>query len=126
MARGFAAAPVAAALDELDARNLLSDRRFTECFVAERAGRGQGPLKIRHELRSRGVSDALAAEFLDVDARAWRRAAHEARRKRFGDAAPADAGERARQMRFLHQRGFEAEQIRHAFRADQAGDDEWT
>jgi regulatory protein len=38
------------------------------------------------------------------------------REKKFGSALPADFRERSRQMRFLQQRGFTAEQIRGIFR----------
>lgn len=94
--------------------------------MAERAGRGHGPVRIRHDLRQRGVSDALAAEYLEADPNQWRSGAQRARHKRFGAAPPANAGERARQMRFLHQRGFDHEQIRHALGGeDLDGDDDW-
>jgi regulatory protein len=37
--------------------------------------------------------------------------------KKFGPARPGDFRERSRQMRFLQQRGFSAEQIEALFRA---------
>jgi SOS response regulatory protein OraA/RecX len=58
--RGFSESLVGEVLDALEAENLLSDRRFTESFVEQRMARGQGPLKIRHELRERGISAELA------------------------------------------------------------------
>ena len=47
--------------------------------------------------------------------------AGEVRRRKFGAAAPRSLGERAKQARFLQYRGFDAEQIRAAFR-DESGE----
>ena len=76
--------------------------------------RGQGPLKIRYELRERGVSDALTSEFIEVDRQGWCERALAVRHKRFGTDRPEDIKERSRQTRFLEQRGFEREHIRYA------------
>ena len=40
--------------------HLLSDERFTEVYVNHRFNAGVGPLKIRYELRQKGITDALA------------------------------------------------------------------
>ncbi len=42
---------------DLADENLVSDQRFTEMYVRTRIRRLFGPLKIRGELRSLGVSD---------------------------------------------------------------------
>lgn len=117
--RGFPEPLVEEVLDALEIENLLSDRRFTESFVAQRMARGQGPLKIRHELRQRGVTDALASRFIDVDRDGWCEQARAARRKRFGSERPEDLRERSRQARFLAQRGFEQEHILFALDRDE-------
>ncbi|NCF29555.1 MAG: regulatory protein RecX [Gammaproteobacteria bacterium] len=113
-ARGFPQPLVDAQLDVLETENLLSDQRFTEGFVAYRAARGQGPLKIRYELRERGVSDHLVTQFMDSDRQIWCDRALAVRRKRFGTEGPEDIRERSRQARFLAQRGFEQDHIRFA------------
>jgi len=102
------------ALAGLEADGLLSDGRFAESFARSRATRGQGLARIRHELRSRGVSPGLiddAIASLDVD---WSALAGEVLAKRFGTTAPADIRDRARRARFLQQRGFGGEEIRNA------------
>ena len=81
--------------------------------------RGQGPLKIRHELRERGVSNALAEQFMEMDRSRWCAQALAVRHKRFGSDSPQDVRERSRQARFLAQRGFEQEQIRFALDSDE-------
>lgn len=112
--RGFSESHVREVLDTLEAENLLSDRRFTDSFVQQRMARGQGPLKIRHELRERGVSADLATQSIDAVRQSWCEQALAARHKRFGTEQPEDIRERSRQARFLAQRGFEQEHIRFA------------
>lgn len=119
-ARGFQGrAVVDAVLAALEAEGLLSDRRFTEQFVLSRVERGAGPLKIHAELRERGVEETLIARSIEALADEWQRLMRTVREKKFGRAIPADYRERCRQMRFLQQRGFSAEQIGRVF-----GDDE--
>lgn len=97
-------------LDELARRKLLSDERYAEARVHTLA-RKFGAVRIENELRSKGVSDAIAdsamraARDTEVDrARAvWR--------KRFG-VLPQNALEKARQARFLAGRGFAFATIR--------------
>jgi regulatory protein len=97
-------------LDELERDRLLSDRRFTEVLVRSR-GERFGAARVRQELRAHGVGDALVREAVGELARTELQRARAVWRRKFG-AAPADAAERARQMRFLAQRGFDAEVIR--------------
>jgi regulatory protein len=90
----------------------LSDRRFSEVYAWSRYERGFGPVRIRAELRERGVEAELVSRALSPLASLWQASAIRQRQKRFGDGPPADFGERARQMRFLQRRGFSGEQIR--------------
>jgi regulatory protein len=112
--RGYPGVNVEAVVAALVEQCLLSESRFTEQFVRQHAGRRHGPLRIRLELRQRGVADADIDEALAAAAEDWVAIARDARRKRFGAAGPADNRERARQGRFLQYRGFSAEQIRAA------------
>jgi regulatory protein len=89
----------------------VSDSRFADTFVRVRSERGQGPLRIRAELRERGVEEALADELLTETADFWIERARNARRKRFGEAAPATRADWNRQARFLAQRGFPSDLI---------------
>jgi regulatory protein len=112
--RGYPAGVTAAVVAALVAERLLSEERFTGQFVRQRAARGQGPARIRMELRERGVADTDIDAALDSSGEDWAACAREARRRHFGAAGPADWHERARQGRFLQYRGFSAEQIRAA------------
>ena len=102
-----AAAQVDAVMAWLQAHHYLSEERFVESRVHARASR-YGNLRIRQELAQHGLTlPAEAAKALkDTE---FERAAAVWRRK-FG-VAPADAAERARQARFMAQRGFSPEVI---------------
>ena len=115
VARGIQAELVRTAVSRLRGEGLVSDARFTETFVGQRMAKGVGPIRIRRELRERGVDDATITRYLPRDEEIWLDSIARVRRKRFGAGRPADAGERARQMRFLAYRGFDSEQIRHHF-----------
>jgi regulatory protein len=105
-----AAEQIRAALDDLAARGLLSDARVAESTLA---GRGQrlGSRRLAQTLRDKGLAPELISATL-VQARGSELARAQAIwQRRFG-RAPADVAERARQMRFLAGRGFEADVIR--------------
>ena len=77
-----------------------------------RGERGYGPMRIRAELRERGIDDELIATHLDARDSSWLRRLQAVCVKRYGAAPPADFNEKAKRMRFLQTRGFTAEQIR--------------
>lgn len=116
-AKGHCAEAVNDCLDALAEEGLQSDARFAESFVRSRRFRGQGPVKIRAELERRGlgrerIQDALfdAEQGAEGD---WFALACEALSRRF--TGPGDTPrERARRERFLAQRGFDFDQVRHA------------
>jgi regulatory protein len=97
-------------LDELEAKKLLSDRRFTEVLARSR-GERYGAARVRQELKAHGVTEELVREAVGDLTRTELQRARAVWRRKF-DAPPVDAAERARQMRFLAQRGFAAEVIR--------------
>ncbi|MFK5915528.1 MAG: regulatory protein RecX [Woeseiaceae bacterium] len=102
------------ALSRLIKQDLLNDQRFTESFIQQRLNRGSGPLKIRAELRQKGVSDAMIGQLLDERDTAWRESARSVRLKKYGTEQAKDMKEKAKQNRFLQSRGFSSEQIRYA------------
>ena len=112
--REFSPEEISAAVAQLVADGLVSDERFAESFTAVRARKGQGPVRIRVELRRRGVADDLIRMQLDEAGIDWKDKASDVRRKKFGAMMPADYKDKARQMRFLEYRGFTGDQIRAA------------
>ncbi|MBD3646415.1 MAG: regulatory protein RecX [Pseudomonadales bacterium] len=98
-------------VDRLREEGLQSDARLAEALVQARVNRGQGPLKIRAELRGKGVDDDVIEVALDECMVDWTELVAEVARKRFGDRPPADAKARAKRIRFLQQRGFSFDHI---------------
>ena len=114
--RGFDAEMVETAVADLKADGLQSDSRFAETFVHSRFQRGSGPQKIVAELRERGIGADLISLCVEAFDDQWRQRIREVREKKFGPDLPGDFRERSRQMRFLQQRGFTAEQISGVFK----------
>lgn len=81
--RGIAEGMVEEILDKLRQEGLQSDERFTEVFVRSRIERGQGELRIRADLRNKGIVDADAERFLPRDESHWNDRAVDAVRRRF-------------------------------------------
>ena len=108
---------IEATLDDLESDGQLSDERFVEGFVRSRLHRGQGPLRIRHDLRARGVDADVLDRHLTFSTEFWVERVVAIRQRRFGEALPASAAERGRQARFLAQRGFPSDVIFAAFKA---------
>jgi regulatory protein len=108
-------------LDDLAAAGLLSERRLVEQVAHARRAR-YGSQRIRRELIERGVPETavaasmaeLAAGDFDAARRIWTR--------KFG-AAPRNAAERARQVRFLQGRGFALDTIMQVIRSQGSNDE---
>lgn len=95
--------------------NLQSDERFCQAFVSMRQRQGKGSVVIKIELREKGVSPELIAQFVDDTDDVWFELARDVWSRKFRGATPADARERAKQMRFLHSRGFASRHIQAVF-----------
>jgi len=99
-------------LNDLERDGWLSDQRFADQWVASRSNRF-GDARIRQELRARGIDAAQA--LLPLTANALENSEHaralELWRRRYGGEAAVDLNERARQARFLMQRGFSGEVV---------------
>ena len=106
---------LAAVLDDLQARDFISEARVAESVVHRRAAK-LGMQRLVQELRSKGLDDEL------VRATAERLRATELERaqavwqQRFGGTPAATPQERARQMRFLAARGFAGDVVRRVVR----------
>jgi regulatory protein len=101
---------LSAALDRLQADDLLSDRRFAEVLTRTR-GERSGTALVRQELVAHGVEESIVRQSVQqLQATEFERA-RRLWERRFGQAA-ADPHERARQARFLAGRGFSADVVR--------------
>ncbi len=115
--KGYDSAIVGQLIERLFAAKLLDDRRFLESFVAFRAARGQGPERVRADLRKLGMHDEAVEENIDAYPD-WIKQLRRAREKKFGTSMPSNYPDRQRQARFLGYRGFTSAQIRMALGFD--------
>jgi regulatory protein len=115
--KGFTPAVATAVVDRLCAEKLVDDHRYVENFVGFHAARGQGPLRIRADLRHSGLQGELVEHALEAypDWLAQLRKAHQ---KKFGGRSADDYVERQRRARFLGYRGYTGAQIRMALGFD--------
>ena len=95
---------LAQALDELAAKDFINEARVVQSVVHQRAPR-MGAARVKQELAHKGIAPEAIAEALAGLRDTELPRAREVWRRRF-DAPPADATERARQVRFLLARGF--------------------
>ena len=111
-----------AVLDELEKRNWLSDARAATQWVDAKRSRF-GTQRIAHELRQKGIAENLIADALPQLKESELEAAREVWQRKYG-AAPQDAKEKARQMRFLQSRGFSSDVIFKVLRSAGVTEDE--
>lgn len=108
---------LAQVLDELQAKDFISEARVVASVIHRRQAR-LGASRIKRELQGKGIDADMVAEAMgDLKATELERA-REVWRKKFDSKTDAPSladispAERARQMRFLAARGFGAEVIR--------------
>ncbi|MCP4413904.1 MAG: regulatory protein RecX [Gammaproteobacteria bacterium] len=119
-------------LDDFIECDWLSDSRYAEMLLRSRLLKYHGPVKIKMELKQKGVSELIIQQCFDafsyknggIDIQLmnnnnvelhdlWPKLATEALNKKFS-SKPVDQKERIRQYRFLQQRGFQHDHIRQA------------
>ena len=100
-------------IKELVDDGLLSDERFAESYFQSRKNKGYGPLRIRNELKQRGVGDQIFFSLSnEVD---WSKYALEALKKKMNGDLPSETKDVLKLKRFLNYRGFDFQDIDRAF-----------
>lgn len=92
----------------------LNDQRIAENMLSRFLRKQYGPVRIRLELRLRGIAREITESVISGCDRDWFRMAAESRIKKFGESLPTEPKEKARQMRFLQSRGFTMDMITEA------------
>ena len=110
---------LAQVLDELQAKDFISEARVVESVIHRRASRF-GAARIKYELLNKGLGAEAVAEAVNRLKGSELERAQVIWRKKFDGPAP-DAAARAKQMRFLAARGFGGDVIRRV--VSQAEDD---
>lgn len=111
--KGYSTSVVKEVVASLVAERLIDDARYAGSLVRMLVGRGQGPLRIRAQLREAGLQDDQISTALE-EGPDWYALAAEVRHRRFGGDVPGEWKSRAKQMRFLQYRGFSGDHVSHA------------
>lgn len=96
-------------LDQLVSENLQSDERYAESLLRQRLSSGHGPIRIRQEMRQKGISDSKISAAIEAEEPDWYELAEETFKKKFGQAPACDVKEQAKRSRFMQYRGFSVE-----------------
>ncbi|KRA18716.1 recombination regulator RecX [Acidovorax sp. Root568] len=110
-----------AVLDDLQAKDFISEARVVESVLNRRAGR-LGASRIRQELQSKGLGAGAVQQAVAQLQGSELERAREVWRRKFGEPA-ADPQTRAKQMRFLLVRGFSGDVARRAVLGADASDE---
>lgn len=110
---------IAAVIASLEETGLINAERFAESYSHYRRGKGYGPRRIVMELQAKGIAEAVIAEQVKITDNAWFTEIRTIWRKHFKGRLPADQRERARQLRFLYNRGFTQDQITSVFKEEE-------
>lgn len=111
---------LAQALDELVAKDFISEARVVQSVLHQRASR-MGMARVRQELQQKGIAPEAVAQAVAGLQDSEPARAREVWQRRFG-VPPQDAKERARQVRFLMARGFSGAVVSRVLRGHDAGD----
>ena len=104
-------------IDKIQGYGYQNDQRFTELFIRNSIAKGLGFIRIRQELKQKGIDAELADRGIEDASgegfsqdeliyRVWL--------KKF-KALPVDPKEKAKQYRFLMYRGFSSSEIAHFY-----------
>lgn len=130
--KGVEADELDAAVETLQRQGFQDDRRYAEALVRGRALAGQGPIRIRAELRVNGVPAAdvdAAFEAAEAEGLDWADIAARIAARFLPALRAAGKGAEAIKLRhkavgFLLRRGFSQDQARQALALRAEGDDE--
>jgi len=107
-------ADITEVLSWLEEHRFLDESRYIGVLIRSALERGHGLLRLRQDMKQRGLASPLvdqALAELEVD---WFEQARSLRERRFGLKPVVDQKEKARQLRYLQYRGFTAEQCFYA------------
>ena len=88
--KGYEGDEAGEAIDRLGEQHYQDDERFAGSLVRSRASQGYGPMRVRAELKSHGLSDARIRAVLDEAGVDWDANALNVLRRRFGGKSTPD------------------------------------
>lgn len=102
-------------LQECEEHNWQNNERFTEMYIRSKVNRGFGLVKIKCDLKERGVDDSLIIQIDEFTEEHWQDSISRLWQKKYGSCSAKQVIPREKQMRFFLSRGFTLDQIRKFF-----------
>ncbi len=99
-------------LNELSDNSWQSDERFGAMYLRSRTSRGLGPVRLRQELRMKGLDDDLTRDLMEQQSQDWQGLATEVAQKKWSALKADDPRRFEKLYRFLAYRGFPSDVIR--------------
>tara|TARA_B110000008_G_scaffold143726_1_gene145491 strand:+ start:127 stop:582 length:456 start_codon:yes stop_codon:yes gene_type:complete len=100
-------------IDQLVKEGLISDERYAESYFQSRKNRGFGPLRIKNELKQKGVNESLFNEI--QEGTDWSVMAMNVLQKKVRGKFPEEQKDVLKLKNFLNYRGFNFQDIDKAF-----------
>ena len=100
-------------IDQLVKEGLISDERYAESYFQSRKNRGFGPLRIKNELKQKGVNESLFNEI--KEGTDWSVLAMNVLQKKVRGKFPEEQKDVLKLKNFLNYRGFNFQDIDKAF-----------
>lgn len=120
LARGISSEDALLAVGKMAGAGWQDDERFACCLARTRALAGYGPLRIRAELASHRLENALVeaalAALADAGEDDWPSQARALVERRFGEASGLTTAAQRKAADFLIRRGFDGDSVRAALR----------
>lgn len=112
----YAADEIEHAIAKVQDNQWQSDERFCASFIRNRAAQGYGPLRIKQELRQKGIADWLVGQELENSEIDW----FEKAECLFTKKCPSEWNLKTKQKmwRYMLSRGFQADHFRHLMEMD--------
>lgn len=101
-------AEVDSALSRLESEGLLSNERFAESYSRYRRNLGFGPLKIKTELREKGISEDLIQIYCEGMDSQWREELYDLWQRKF-----SIAWSQAKELEVKEKQKIKSKQLRH-------------
>ncbi|OUR68156.1 hypothetical protein A9Q73_04360 [Bermanella sp. 47_1433_sub80_T6] len=108
-------ATILSILDWLIEMELQSDERFTKMFLRSKAASGYGPVRIKLELKQKGINEYLIEDSFAALAFDWDEEVDRLVLKKVKDQSLDDSKLKNRVMGYLQRRGFTLDQIYSGF-----------
>ena len=106
---------LSAEIKKLEEEGLIDHQRFAEQYIHSRSEKGYGPLRVKQELKQRGVNENIAQPLLNnID---WNSFAIAVLKKKVNHEFPKETKPVLKLKKFLNYRGFDFSQIEQAVKS---------